>query len=71
MPSPPDPRPQRPGLSQIGEATSGRLVVWNGNGQIQDIGEATVVLVSGLPTADPHVAGQLWTNSGVLTVSAG
>lgn len=26
---------------------------------------------SGLPTADPHVAGQVWKNSGVLTVSAG
>lgn len=24
-----------------------------------------------LPTADPHVAGQLWNNSGVVTVSAG
>lgn len=24
-----------------------------------------------LPTADPEVAGQLWSNSGVVTVSAG
>jgi hypothetical protein len=24
-----------------------------------------------LPTADPHVAGQLWANAGVVTVSAG
>ncbi|MGF6433476.1 hypothetical protein [Bradyrhizobium elkanii] len=29
------------------------------------------VIVTGLPTADPHVVGQLWANSGVLTVSAG
>ena len=29
------------------------------------------VILSGLPTADPLVAGQLWSNSGVLTVSAG
>lgn len=29
------------------------------------------VLITGLPTADPTVAGALWTNSGVLTVSAG
>lgn len=29
------------------------------------------VLMSGLPTSDPHTAGQLWNNSGVLTVSAG
>ncbi len=30
-----------------------------------------VVILSGLPTADPAVAGQLWSDSGVLTVSAG
>ena len=24
-----------------------------------------------LPTADPHVAGQLWSNAGAVTVSAG
>lgn len=30
-----------------------------------------VVTLSGLPTSDPTVAGQLWNNSGVLTVSAG
>ena len=29
------------------------------------------VILSGLPTSDPAVAGQLWSNSGVLTVSAG
>jgi len=29
------------------------------------------VILSGLPTSDPSVAGQLWNNSGVLTVSAG
>jgi len=29
------------------------------------------VIVSGIPTADPHVVGALWSNSGVLTVSAG
>jgi hypothetical protein len=29
------------------------------------------VILSGLPTSDPSVAGQLWSNSGVLTVSAG
>lgn len=30
-----------------------------------------VTLGSSLPTADPHVAGHLWANSGVVTVSAG
>lgn len=29
------------------------------------------VIVTGLPTADPSVAGALWSNTGVLTVSAG
>lgn len=37
---------------------------------------ATVTSLQGgigftLPTADPHVAGHLWANSGVVTVSAG
>ncbi len=46
-------------------------------GAIQ-IGEATFtvnaaghVVLTGLPTADPHVAGAMWTNSSVLTISAG
>lgn len=29
------------------------------------------VILSGLPTTDPEVEGQLWSNLGVLTVSAG
>lgn len=29
------------------------------------------VVITGLPTADPSVAGALWSNSGVLTLSAG
>lgn len=29
------------------------------------------VLITGLPTSDPSVAGALWSDSGVLTVSAG
>ena len=29
------------------------------------------ITFAGLVTADPHVAGQVWNNSGVLTVSAG
>lgn len=31
----------------------------------------SVISLTGLPTADPHVVGQLWSNAGVLTVSAG
>jgi hypothetical protein len=29
------------------------------------------LFIPGLPTADPHVVGQLWANGGVVTVSAG
>ena len=31
----------------------------------------SVIVFSNLPTSDPSNAGQLWSNSGVLTVSAG
>ena len=34
-------------------------------------GTNSVVIFTDLPTADPSVAGQLYSNSGVLTVSAG
>lgn len=29
------------------------------------------VILSGIPTANPNVAGAVWSNSGVLTLSAG
>lgn len=38
---------------------------------IEDLTASGTVILSGLPTSDPSVAGQLWSNSGVLTVSAG
>lgn len=31
----------------------------------------TNVLITGLPTSDPSVAGALWVDTGVLTVSSG
>jgi hypothetical protein len=31
----------------------------------------TNVILTGLPTVDPHVVGALWKNANVLTVSAG
>lgn len=31
----------------------------------------TVLNAASLPTTNPHVVGQIWVNSGVLTVSAG
>ncbi len=33
--------------------------------------EGSALILANLPTADPEVVGQLWSNSGVLTVSAG
>lgn len=38
---------------------------------VTDLTTSGTVILSGLPTSDPSVAGQLWNNSGVLTVSAG
>jgi hypothetical protein len=38
---------------------------------IEDLTASGTIILSGLPTSDPSVAGQLWSNSGVLTVSAG
>lgn len=35
------------------------------------VNAAGQVIVTGLPTANPAVAGALWSNSGVLTISAG
>ena len=34
-------------------------------------GTNSVVILNDLPTSDPSVAGQLWSDSGVVTVSAG
>ena len=34
-------------------------------------GTNSVIIFKDLPTADPEVVGQLYSNSGVLTVSAG
>ena len=33
--------------------------------------DGTTVVIANLPETDPEVVGQLWNNSGVLTVSAG
>lgn len=37
----------------------------------RDLRIARNVYFTGLPTADPHVVGELWNNSGVMTISAG
>lgn len=66
-----DDRPLRPGVGQIGEITPGGLAAWDCNGRMQDASAAAQVFLTGLPTEDPKVEGQLWTNAGVLMVSAG
>jgi len=33
--------------------------------------QGSVITIANLPTSDPSVAGQLWANTGVVTVSAG
>ena len=55
-------------------ATTGAVTVTATFGaatSITDLTAAGAVIFSGLPTSDPAVAGQLWSNAGVLTVSAG
>ena len=68
-----------PGLILEGEeGTDGEVdvTIANGVGSLTTIqGDLTVVgdviKMTNLPTSDPAVAGQLWSNSGVLTISSG
>ena len=55
-------------------ATTGAVTVTSTLGaatEVNDLTVADVVIFSGLPTADPTVAGQLWNDAGTLKVSAG
>lgn len=58
----------------MGTTTFSGPVVSN-NGIQSTAGTVTLngatVVITDLPTSDPSVAGQLWSDSGVLTVSAG
>lgn len=40
-------------------------------GDIKLTWDGADLVITGLPTSDPTVAGALWSNSGVLTVSSG
>ena len=44
---------------------------YGANASVTNLTASGTVILSGLPVADPNVAGQIWSNSGVLTVSAG
>lgn len=52
-------------------STNGFTGAVTGNVTAVTVTATGAVIFSGLPTSDPSVAGQLWNNSGVLTVSAG
>lgn len=56
------------------DATTGAVTVTSTLGADTSISTLTVsgvIIATGIPTADPHVVGELWNNAGVLTVSAG
>lgn len=55
--------------SKVYEKQGGKELVVASGGQLTV--ESGGKVVATLPTADPHVVGQLWANSGVVTVSAG
>lgn len=59
---------RRPGGDEIVIDKGGKFTLGNAAIAIDASGRA---VVTGLPTADPHVAGVLWSDAGVLTVSAG
>lgn len=67
-------------VSQTRFAKTGTGITVNNAGTIYDnggnsfgtiTGTAPITLLSNVPTADPHMVGQVWANSGVLTLSAG
>lgn len=55
-------------------ASTGAVTVnatYGANASVANLAASGTVILSNLPVADPNVAGQIWSNSGVLTVSAG
>ena len=57
------------GFKDISKASGTGVVTENIS--ISHDGTNSVVIIKDLPASDPSVAGQLWSNSGVVTVSAG
>ena len=67
-------RPQ--GGASLDVASGGAITL--ADGATLDLGagvaltiSGTAVVLTGLPASDPAAAGALWSNSGVLTISAG
>ena len=55
-------------------ATTGTVTVTSTIGSATSVNTLTVsgtVILSGLPTSNPNVAGAVWSNAGVLSLSAG
>jgi hypothetical protein len=63
--------------SKITDGTNGSVQILDGTGNSIEMNPSGtflfggIVILDGLPTADPHVAGQLWNSTGTLKVSAG
>ena len=67
-------RPQNGFQTVSVNATTGAVTVTSTLGATTSITNLTAsgtVILSGLPTSDPVVAGQLWNDAGTLKVSAG
>lgn len=69
------------GISVADISIKGAVTVQSGSGSLACLGSAVLsgtvamsnasISMTALPTTDPAVAGRLWNNSGVVTVSAG
>ena len=63
------------GYPYMQSALAGWKIGFTSSGVVEITGPAVfaggTVTMSGLPTANPHVVNELWSNAGVVTVSAG
>ena len=64
-----------PGNNDLTDDQVNLIAQWIDEGALPEIleisGGFADVRIQSLPTSDPGVAGQIWSNSGVLTVSSG
>ena len=55
--------------ASTGTVTTGST--YGANASVVNLATSGTVILSNVPVADPNVAGQVWSNAGVLTLSAG
>lgn len=55
--------------ASTGTVTTGST--YGTNASVVNLATSGTVILSNVPVADPNVAGQVWSNAGVLTLSAG